>query len=105
MLTITYIQAMLLHTQHTQGRFNNYTVCSLYSIGIMASSVEGVIQKRNIVPKARIKPTYLAFWASVLTITPPRLVDVTTLPMSTCVCAPMLLSFQHYSPGSISSES
>ena len=33
-----------------------------------------------------VEPTSLAFRVSVLSITPPRLPDVTTLPMSTCLC-------------------
>ena len=37
----------------------------------------------NIAPKKRIKPTSLASFASVLTITPPRSPDVTILPMPT----------------------
>ena len=40
----------------------------------------------NIVPRAGIESGYLAFWASVLTILQPRLPDVTTLRMSSCLC-------------------
>ena len=36
-------------------------------------TVVGVINMGNIVPRARFKPAFLAFWASVLTITPHRL--------------------------------
>ena len=32
-----------------------------------------------------IEPTYLVYRASVLTITPPRLADVTTFPRPTCL--------------------
>ena len=37
----------------------------------------------HIVPKVGIETTSLAFLARVLTITPPRLPDVTTVPMPT----------------------
>ena len=40
----------------------------------------------NIVPRVGIKPTSLALWASVLTITPSRSHDVTTVPTPTCLC-------------------
>ena len=40
----------------------------------------------NIVPRTGIEPTSLAFPASVLTITPPRLSDVTTVPTPTNLC-------------------
>ena len=46
-------------------------------------SVVGEMKVGNIVPSAGIIPTSLAFQVSVLTITPPRLLDVTTLP--TCM--------------------
>ena len=38
----------------------------------------------NIAPRVGIEPTSLAFWVSVLTITPPRLTDVTTLQTPAC---------------------
>ena len=41
----------------------------------------------NIAPKAGIESTSIAFRASVLSITPPRFLDVTTLPTPTCLCA------------------
>ena len=44
----------------------------------MATSVMDVMTMGNIVP--RIKPTSLAFLASVLTVTPHRLPDVTLCP-------------------------
>ena len=56
---------MALHI-HTQGRFNNHTGYSLYKIMLMATSVMGVIKMVNIVPRAGIKPTSLAFQASAL---------------------------------------
>ena len=40
----------------------------------------GVMKVGNSVPKVGTQPTALAFWASMLTITPPRLADVTTVP-------------------------
>ena len=40
MLTMTYIEAIALHI-HTQDRFNNHTVCSLYMVMITATSVMG----------------------------------------------------------------
>ena len=39
----------------------------------------------NIVPRAGIESTSLAFQTSVLTITPPRLPDVITIPTNTCL--------------------
>ena len=53
---------MALHI-YTQGRFNNYTACSLYRIMVMATSVMSVMKMGNIVPRVGLKPTYLAFWA------------------------------------------
>ena len=47
--------------------------------------VVGVMKMGNIAPRAGIEPTSLAFQARLLTIIPPRLPDVTTLPMPTCV--------------------
>ena len=44
------------------------------------TSVTGVMKMGNIVPRAGIKATSLAFWASVLTITPCMFPDVTTMP-------------------------
>ena len=46
-------------------------------------------EKGNIVPTAGIEPTSLAFYASVLTITPPSLADVNTLQTHTCLCGSM----------------
>ena len=53
---------------------------------VTAASVMGVIKIGNIVPRAGMEPTSLASLASVLTITPLRLPDVTTLPKPTCLC-------------------
>ena len=49
-------------------------------------------------PRAGIKPTSLAFWASVLTITPPRLPDVITLPTPTYLCQCRLLQKRKLKP-------
>ena len=49
--------------------------------------VVGVVKKGNIVLKARIKPRFLVFRDSVLTITPPRFPDVTTLRTPPCLCS------------------
>ena len=38
----------------------------------------GVMKMGNIATRVGTEPTYLAFWPSVLTISPPRLPDVTT---------------------------
>ena len=46
----------------------------------MATLIVGMLKMGNIVSKARIEPTSLAFRASVLTITLPRLPDITILP-------------------------
>ena len=43
----------------------------------------------NSVPRAGIEPILLAFQASVLPITPPRLSDVSTLSTPTCLCGTM----------------
>ena len=48
-----------------------------------------VMKMGNSVPRAAIKPTSLAFQASVLTITPPMLHDVTMLPMLPCQNGPL----------------
>ena len=43
-----------------------------------------VMKTGNIVSRAGIKLAYLTFWATVLTISPPRLPDVSTVPTPTC---------------------
>ena len=45
------------------------------------------MKMRNIVPRVGIEPTSLAFQANLLTISPPRIPDVTTLPVATCLCS------------------
>ena len=70
-----YIQAVTLH-KDTQSRFNNHTVHNMCRILVMATSV---MKMGNIVPRLGIESTSLAFQASVLTNTPPRFPDVTTV--------------------------
>ena len=67
------------HLEYTQGRFNNHIVHSLFRIMVMVTSVMGVMKMGN-VPRVGIKSTSPAFWASVPTITPHRLPDVTPHP-------------------------
>ena len=50
---------------------------------MILASVVGAMEMGNIVPRARIETTYLTFQASLLTITPHRLTDATTLPTPT----------------------
>ena len=72
MLTITYIQAAHLHAyMHTQGWFDNDTVHSLYRIMVTGTGVMRVIKMGNIASRAGFEPTFLAFWASVLTTEAP----------------------------------
>ena len=52
---------------------------------VTATSVKGVMKMGNIVPRTAIKPTSLTFWISVLTITSPRLPDVSMLSTHTCL--------------------
>ena len=52
---------------------------------MLIDHVMDVMKIGNIVPRVVIELTSLAFWASVLTITPPRHHDVTTLPIPTCL--------------------
>ena len=85
MLTITYIQAIALII-HTQGRFNNHTVCSLYRILVM-EPVSWVWWKWEILPRVGLEPSSLAFWASML---PCKVPDVTTIPMPPCLCSSLL---------------
>ena len=48
--------------------------------------VEWVMKMGNGAPKEGFELTPLAFWASVLTITPHRLPDITTIPTPICLC-------------------
>ena len=70
--TYNYIQAVTSYT-HTQGRFNNHTVHSLYMIMVTATCVVGVLKMGNTVPRVKIEPRSLAFCAQCATITPHRL--------------------------------
>ena len=56
---------------------------------VTATNVMGVMKMGNIVPRSGIRLTSLAFQASVLTITPPRLPDVPTM-LTTTYVAPCL---------------
>ena len=81
MFKIEYIHD-LTYT-HTQGRFIDHTIHSLYRILYMATSV---MKMESIVPRAGMESSFLAFWASVLTFTTPRPPDVTMLPTPVCLC-------------------
>ena len=48
-------------------------------------SFMGVMKMGNMVPRGGFEPTSFEFWASVLTITSPRLLDITILSMATCL--------------------
>ena len=75
MLTITNIQATTMYTH--KSRFNN---CNLYMIMVTETSVVGCDENGKYY-------TYnVAFRVSLLTITPPRLPGVTTLPTPICLC-------------------
>ena len=52
-------------------------------------NVVGVMKMGNMTPKAGIERTSLAFRASILTITPPSLPYVNTLPTPTCLRGPL----------------
>ena len=56
---------MALHI-HTRDRFNNHTARSLYRIMVMATSVVSVTKIGNILSRAGLEPTSLAFQANVL---------------------------------------
>ena len=56
--------------------------------------VAGVMKMGNIAYRVKIESTSLAFQVIVLTITPPRLPDVTTLSTPTSLCIPW--NFEHY---------
>ena len=49
--------------------------------------VMGVMKMGNFVPRAWIELKSLAFWTSMLTITPHMFPDVTTVPMPTYLCS------------------
>ena len=56
----------------------------------MGISIMGVMKMGNTVPRVVLKPTSLAFQASVLPLLHVGFPDVTTLPMRTCVCISLL---------------
>ena len=66
-----------MYVKHTQSRFNNNGVWNVYRTQVTETSVTGVMKIANM-SRAVSAPTSLAFWASMLTITPPRLLDFTT---------------------------
>ena len=86
LLTFAYTRAMDLTYIHRQCMFENHTTCSLYRIMVMVTRVMDVIKMGNIAHRAGIEPISLAFWASVLTIIPRRLPDVSMLPTPSCLC-------------------
>ena len=51
-----------------------------------AASIMGMIKMGDVAPRVGIEPTSLAFQASVITIPPVRLPDVTTLSTPTSLC-------------------
>ena len=85
-LTIIYIKAISLHVD-TQHRFNNYAVHSLYRILVTATGVMRVMKMGNIVPRAGLEPTSLAFRASVPPLHHVGFPGVTTTPTPTCLCS------------------
>ena len=62
-----------------------YRVACTQSLS-MQPVVSEVMKMGSIVPRVGGDPTYLAFWTSVLTITPHRHLDVTTLPTPARLC-------------------
>ena len=82
MLTITYKQAT-----HTQVRFTSHNTAHIVYTKDPGhdTSVVRVVKWEIFAPRVTIKPTPLAFWVSMLTNTPPRLPDVTTLSTPTCL--------------------
>ena len=58
---------------------------AFYRILVTETSVIGVMKVGNIEPRAGIEHKYLAFQASMPTITPNRLAPVTTLPTPVCI--------------------
>ena len=66
---------------------------------VTATNVKGVMTIETIASRAGSEPTSLALWASVLTITPPNLHDVITLPTSTCLCVILLEKSVHLPRG------
>ena len=82
------MQAVSLHI-HRLGSTTNHTVRSLYGILIMTPVSWGVMEIGTIAPRVGIKPTFLLLWATVLTITSPRLPDITMLHTPTCLFGSM----------------
>ena len=66
--------------------YSNHAAYRLSWVMVMANSVMGVVKMGNIVPRAGIASTSLAFLASVLTITSPRLPRPTHSFTLACIC-------------------
>ena len=86
MLTITYMQGMTLPI-HTQGRFSNHTVHSLYRILVISTNVVGVTKMANTMPRMGLEPTSLAYRASVL-----PLHHIGSLMLPLCPCPPVYVA-------------
>ena len=63
-----------------------YRLWSQKSVGVKIGAIA---------PRLEIQPTYLAFRPSVLTITPPRFTEVTTLPKHTGVISADYYVYRH----------
>ena len=61
MLTMYYVQPSDISDMHIKDRFRSHTVHSLYRTMAMATSVLGVMKIGNILHRAGIEPTSLAF--------------------------------------------
>ena len=86
MLTITYTGNGLTYTYTYTGYVQQpYSMQLVQDPGHGTSGV-GVMKMGNMVPRAGIEPTSLAFWASVLTISPSRFPGVNMPPTPTCLC-------------------
>ena len=71
---LTTYKVMHLHIYiHTLGRFNNHTMPHFTGFWPWNQYHRGDENVGNILPRAGIEPSSLAFWANVLTITPPYL--------------------------------
>ena len=57
---------------------------------LLRFSLAGVCDENSVMKmgnRAGIEPTSLAFWVSVLSIIPPKLLDITISPTPTCLCS------------------
>ena len=87
-LTITYIHtgSHLTHIYRVGSTTIQHITCT--GSWVTATSGVGVMKMGNVVPWVGIEPIFLAFRASVLTITPCRLPDVTTIHTPSVYAAP-----------------